>query len=111
MEPGEDRKMSFMFQPCSMSRFCISAGLRPSLTDYNQGKAIAQLPQVRHQVHQNQQLKEQQQDTQSHSVAKSVGVSEQILCIIFRRTVGRCQTPNKGVGVSRYDPPLDPVGP
>lgn len=90
-----------------MSRFCISAGLRPSLTDYNQGKAIAQLPQVRHQVHQNQQLKEQQQDTQSHSVARSVGVSEQILCIIFRRTVGRCQTPNKGVGVSRYAP----VGP
>lgn len=46
-----------MFQPCGMSTFCISAGLCPSLTDYNQGKAIAQLPQVRHQVRQNQKLK------------------------------------------------------
>lgn len=65
MEPEEARKRSFMLQPCRTSTFCISAGLRPSLTDYNQGKAIAQLPQVRHQVHQNQQLQEQQQETQT----------------------------------------------
>lgn len=37
-------------------RFYISTGLYQILTDYQQGKAIAQRPQVGHQVHQNQKL-------------------------------------------------------
>lgn len=70
MEPEKERniRLSFILHPCSFS-FC--AQLRWNLTDYNQGKAIAQLPQVRHQVRQNQKLKEQQQETQSRLVLAS----------------------------------------
>lgn len=94
--------LCLMLQPRSMSGFCIFCWPHLGLTDYDEGKPIAQLPQVRHQVHQNQKLKE----TQTAAAHSQFTWSEQILCITFRRTgkSERCQTPNKAVGVSRYVP-------
>lgn len=67
MEPEKERNIrwSFISHSC---RLCFSAEW--NLTDYNQGKAIAQLPQIRHQVHQNQKLKQETQ-SQLASAGKS----------------------------------------